>query len=63
MVKNSISINNLWRRVPTGVMLFEKTRNFFKNNWPTYFKAKKCYIWDLENTDLYKCTGLFKLKS
>lgn len=61
MVKNSININNLWHRaqnvVPTGVMLFSKKPEIFlKNNWPTYFsKAKKCYIWDLNNkkyTDL-----------
>ena len=39
------------------VMLYSKKPDIFiKNDWPTYFsKAKKCYIWDLNNkkyTDL-----------
>ena len=61
MVKQNINISKLWYRaqnvIPTGVMLYSKKPDIFiKNDWPTYFsKAKKCYIWDLNNkkyTDL-----------
>ena len=45
----------MWRRsqsiIPGGNMLLSKKPEMFAPNlWPTYYsKAKKCYVWDLEN--------------